>query len=492
MLASLLNDVVLPADAVIGGKRNAALSGERLDNFSPRDGRILNRVAACDEADVDVAVAVARVAFSQGTWRNLAPRARKAAMLRLAEMMEAQAEELAVLETLDTGKPIAETRRFDIPAALTTLRYYAEAVDKIHGETGPSGPERISWAVRDPLGVIGVIVPWNFPLHLAMWKIAPALALGNSVVVKPSELAPLTALRLGEMAQEAGLPSGVLNVVPGTGPSAGSALARHMDVDMIAFTGSGRVGRQLLRDAADSNLKRVTLELGGKSPHIVMADWDDLDAAAEAVAWGICYNQGQVCTAGSRLLVQRSIHAEFLARLEGTMRAIVPGDPLAPETRLGAMISDTHLASVRARIGAAVAEGAQLVCGGEQTREETGGWYLTPALLDHVRNEMMVAQEEVFGPVLAVIPFDTPEDALKIANDSHYGLAAGLWTRDIDLAHRFARRVRAGLVWINGWDSCDITMPFGGFGQSGFGRDRSLHALEKYGDIKSISLTVRP
>lgn len=492
MPASILDEIDLPTDAVIGGERQAARSGERLDNFSPRDGQVLNRVAACGKADVDVAVAAARAVFARGTWRHMAPRERKAAMLRLAGLMETRAEELALLETLDTGKPISETRRFDIPAAITSLRYYAEAVDKIHGETGPSGPERVSWAVRDPLGVIGVIVPWNFPLHLAMWKIAPAIALGNSVVVKPSELSPLSALRLGELAQEAGLPLGVLNVVPGTGAAAGSALARHMDVDMIAFTGSGRVGRQLLRDAADSNLKRVALELGGKSPHIVMADWDELDAAAEAVAWGICYNQGQVCTAGSRLLVQRSIHKDFVARVERVMRAIVPDDPLSPETRLGAMISAAHLDAVRTRITAAVTEGARLVSGGEQVREGTGGWYLTPALLDGVGNEMAIAREEVFGPVLSVIPFDTPESALRIANDSDYGLAAGLWTRDIDLAHRFARRLRAGLVWINGWDSCDITMPFGGFGQSGFGRDRSLHALEKYGDLKSISLAVRP
>ena len=397
---------------------------------------------------------------------------------------------MAVLESLDVGKPISNALGGDVPNAIRSLRYYAEALDKIYGEVGPEAPDRFSFVVHEPLGVIGAIVPWNFPLHMAMWKVAPALAMGNSVVLKPAEQSPLTALKLGELALEAGLPAGALNVVPGFGGEAGKALALHNDVDMIAFTGSGAVGSLLMQYSGQSNLKRVSLELGGKSPHIIFADCPDLDRAATEAAWGVFYNSGQVCTAGSRLLAQDSIADDFLDRLIRVARKIVAGDPLEPSTATGAMVSEEQMKTALRYIETAKREGGSLALGGSRTLADTGGFYVEPTVFDQVKPENTLAREEVFGPVLAVTRFKEPDDAIRIANDTNYGLAAGLWTKDISLAHRAAREIRAGLVWINGWDACDITMPFGGFKQSGFGRDRSLHALHKYADLKSVSITL--
>ncbi|MDE3115321.1 MAG: aldehyde dehydrogenase family protein, partial [Pseudomonadota bacterium] len=369
--------------------------------------------------------------------------------------------------------------------------WYAEALDKVYGEVGVSPANRLSYAVYEPLGVIGAIVPWNFPLHMALWKVAPALAMGNSVVLKPAEQSPLTALRLGELALEAGLPPGVLNVVPGFGETAGDALARHMDVDMIAFTGSGSVGRKLMIAAGQSNLKRVSLELGGKSPQIVFADCPDFDAAAEAAFWGVFYNQGEVCTAASRLLVQESVKDRLLERVLKIASEVHAGDPLDPSTKFGALISEQQMKTVLRYIETARNEGAALKLGGTRVRADSGGYYVDPTIFDAVDNRATLVREEVFGPVLAVLSFKDAEEALTLANDTDYGLAAGLWTSDLNLAHKAARRLRAGLVWVNGWDACDITMPFGGFKQSGFGRDRSLHALHKYADLKAISITLR-
>ena len=480
----------LPADAIVDGRVVGAADGARFDNIGPGDGRILGTVAAGGAADIDRAVQSARDAFEDGRWRDLAPRARKKIMHRLADLLEAHADELALLESLDTGKPISDARAVDIPLAIGTARYYAEAVDKLYGEVAPPVAGRLSYAVHAPLGVIGAIVPWNFPLHMAMWKVAPALAMGNSVVLKPAEQSPMTALRLGALALEAGLPAGVLNVVPGLGGAAGQALALHHDVDMIAFTGSGTVGRKLMTYSAESNLKRVSLELGGKSPQIVFADCPDLDAAAQAAAWGVFYNQGQVCTAASRLLVERTIRDEFLERVVAVARTIVPGDPLDPATRFGAIVSERQMRGVIGHIERARADGAALMLGGDRVRQDSGGFYVEPTIFG-VETGMTLAREEVFGPVLGVIGFDDEADALRIANDTVYGLAAGLWTAQIDRAHRMADRLRAGLVWVNGWDACDITMPFGGFKQSGFGRDRSLHALEKYADLKAVSISYK-
>jgi gamma-glutamyl-gamma-aminobutyraldehyde dehydrogenase len=490
-IAEAMSRLALPGLAVIDGALVEAASGATFDNVSPRDGKVLNRVSACESVDVDRTVASARAAFEDGRWRDLGPRDKKKILFRLADLMERDAEDLALLESLDVGKPIRDARAVDVPLAINTCRWYAEALDKVYGEVGASPIDRLSYAVHEPLGVIGAIVPWNFPLHMAMWKVAPALAMGNSVVLKPAEQSPLTALKLGELALEAGLPAGVLNVVPGLGAVAGEALALSMDVDMIAFTGSGPVGRKLMEYSARSNLKRVSLELGGKSPQIVFADCPDLDAAAQAAAWGVFYNQGEVCTAASRLLVEASIKDAFLEKVAAVAKGMVPGDPLDPETVFGAMVSERQMNTALDYIAAADRQGARRVLGGRRVRQDSGGFYVEPTIFDRVEAGHTLAREEVFGPVLGVMSFTTEAEAIALANDTVYGLAAGLWTSDINRALRGARRLKAGLVWINGWDACDITMPFGGFKQSGFGRDRSLHALHKYADLKSVSVTLR-
>lgn len=480
-----------PSQAVIDGRLRPSATGRSFENVTPRNGTVINRVAECDAADINTAVAAARRAFEDGRWRDLHYREKKRILFALADLMERDAETLAVLESLDVGKPIKDALNIDVPQAIRTLRYYAEALDKIYGEVGPETSDRFSFAVHEPLGVIGAIVPWNFPLLMAMWKVAPALAMGNSVVLKPAEQSPMTALKLGQLALEAGLPAGVLNVVPGFGATAGKALALHMDVDMIAFTGSGEVGRLLMQYSGQSNLKRVSLELGGKSPQIVFSDCPDLNAAAFHATWGIFFNQGEVCTAASRLLVHESIADPFLDKLLTIAKRIVPGDPLEPKTNFGAMVSAEQMQTALRYIEGATRDGAALRLGGKRAREESGGFYVEPTVFDKVTPEATLAREEVFGPVLAVIRFKDPEEAIRLANDTTYGLAAGLWTRDLSLAHRAAREIKAGLIWVNGWDACDITMPFGGFKQSGFGRDRSLHALHKYADLKSVSITIR-
>jgi gamma-glutamyl-gamma-aminobutyraldehyde dehydrogenase len=480
-----------PDQAVIDGRLQPSITGRTFDNVTPRNGTVINRVAECDAGDVDAAVVAARRAFDDGRWRSLHYREKKRILFALADLMERDAETLAVLESLDVGKPIKDALYIDVPQSVRTLRYYAEALDKIYGEVGPETSDRFSFTVHEPLGVIGAIVPWNFPLLMAMWKVAPALAMGNSVVLKPAEQSPLTALKLGLLALEAGMPAGVLNVVPGFGDTAGKALALHMDVDMIAFTGSGAVGRLLMQYSGQSNLKRVTLELGGKSPQIVFTDCADLNAAAFHAAWGIFFNQGEVCTAASRLLVQDTIADAFLDKLLTIAKRIVPGDPLEPKTNFGAMVSADQMHTALRYIEGAAREGAALRLGGKRARVESGGFFVEPTVFDQVAPETALAREEVFGPVLAVTSFKEPDEAIRLANGTVYGLAAGLWTRDVSLAHRAAREIKAGLVWVNGWDACDITMPFGGFKQSGFGRDRSLHALHKYADLKSVSITIR-
>ena len=481
----------LPSEPVIDGRLLPSLTGRTFANVTPRNGTVINQVEECGAADIDAAVTAARRAFEDGRWRNLHYREKKHILFALADLMERDAEMLAVLESLDVGKPIKDALNVDLPQAVRTLRYYAEALDKIYGEVGPETSDRFSFAVHEPLGVIGAIVPWNFPLLMAIWKVAPALAMGNSVVLKPAEQSPMTALKLGQLALEAGLPAGVLNVVPGLGETAGKALALHSDVDMIAFTGSGAVGRLLMQYSGESNLKRVSLELGGKSPQIVFADCPDLNAAASHAAWGIFFNQGEVCTAASRLIVHETIADAFLDQLLLIAKRIVPGDPLEPATNFGAMVSEEQMQNALRYIEHAAQEGAMLRLGGKRARAESGGFYVEPTVFDQVTPEAALAREEVFGPVLAVTRFSESDEAIRLANGTVYGLAAGLWTGDVSLAHRAAREIKAGLVWVNGWDACDITMPFGGFKQSGFGRDRSLHALYKYADLKSISITLR-
>ncbi len=481
-----LSKVTIRNQAFIDGKFQPSVSGVTMPCITPIDGSVVTKISACDASDVNLAVEAARRSFDKGVWRDMAPRDRRDVMLAFADNIDRHKEELALLETLDMGKPIYNTTYVDLRLVVQTIQYYAEAIDKIYDEIGPSPRDAVSMIVREPMGVIAAVTPWNYPLLMASWKFAPALATGNSIIMKPPEQASLTMLRTAEFAAEAGIPEGVLNVVPGDGEAAGAALALHEDVNGIVFTGSTAVGKLIMGYAAQSNMKRVALECGGKSPQIVMADCPDFDAAAQAAAWAVFYDQGQVCTAGSRLLVQQEIKQDFLEKVSAVAKELVPGDPLEPNTRFGAIVDETQMRSVLGYIEKGRSEGATLVCGGGQMLEDTGGCYVAPTVFDNVDNQMTIAQEEIFGPVISAIAFDSFDDAIRIANDTMYGLAAGVWTSDVNKAHKAARALRAGNVWVNCWNGSDITAPFGGFKQSGFGRDQSLHALDKYTELKSI------
>jgi gamma-glutamyl-gamma-aminobutyraldehyde dehydrogenase/4-guanidinobutyraldehyde dehydrogenase/NAD-dependent aldehyde dehydrogenase len=471
--------------ALINGQLSPAHSGRSFDCISPIDGRTLASVAACDAQDVDRAVAAARASFDRREWADQAPAARKRVLLDFAERVEGASAELALLETLDVGKPIRDSLNVDVPATVNCLRWYAEAIDKRYDEVAPTGCDTLALVTREPVGVVGAIVPWNFPMLMAAWKIAPVLAAGNSLVLKPSEKSPLSAIRLGQLALEAGVPPGVFQVLPGFGPTAGAALAAHMDVDCIAFTGSTATGKAVMQAAAQSNLKRVSLECGGKSPNIVMADYGDLERAARAAAYAIFFNQGEMCSAGSRLLVQESIREPLLEHIARIARTMAPGDPLDPATTLGAMVDETQTRRVLEYIGTGTSEGARLALGGRRVRSDSGGCYIEPTVFDGVTPAMRIAREEIFGPVLATLSFRDLDEALRIANDVSYGLAAAIWTRDLNSAHRAARALRAGVVYVNCYDADDITVPFGGYKQSGFGRDKSLHAFDKYTELKT-------
>ena len=474
--------------AFIGGAYVEALSGAQFDNVNPATGRVLGRISAGDVPDIERAVAAAKAAFEKGAWSRTKPAHRKKVLSAFAQSIFAHREELALLETLDMGKPISDSLKVDIPGAARAIQWYAEAVDKLYDEVAPTGPDALALVTREPIGVVGAIVPWNFPLVMAAWKIGPVLAAGNSLVLKPSEKSPLTAIRVAQLAIEAGLPPGVFNVVPGYGHTAGKALALSMDVGAIAFTGSTATGKLVMQYAAQSNMKRVSLECGGKSPNIVLADYPDLDRAATAAAYAIFFNQGEMCSAGSRLLVQRAARDAVLEKVAEIGRTMTPGDPLDPATRLGAIVDETQMKRVLGYIGTGREEGAKIALGGCRVREETGGYFVEPTVFDGVERSMRIAREEIFGPVLATITFDTVEQAIDIANDVDYGLAAAIWTRDVTTAHRTARALRAGTVYVNCYDADDITVPFGGFKQSGIGRDKSLHAFDKYMELKTTWL----
>ncbi|MFD5633069.1 aldehyde dehydrogenase [Streptomyces sp. NPDC127077] len=460
-------------------------SGAAFDAVSPRDGQVLTQVADGGSAEVDAAVAAARRAFDTGPWPRLAPAERGATLLRIADLLQERRADLALTVSLEMGKPVTDAYEIELRALINTFRWYGQLADKLTDESPHTAADALALVTREPAGVVGAVVPWNFPLTLAGWKVAPALAAGCTVVLKPSENSPLSALLLGRIATEAGLPPGVLNVVGGTGPVAGRAIGLHPDVDVLAFTGSTAVGRHFLHYAADSNLKRVWLELGGKSPNIILPDAPDLEKAAATAAWGIFFNQGEMCTAPSRLLVHASIAEQVTESVVRRARELRIGDPLDPSTEMGALVGEAHLGRVQDHIATGLADGARLRTGGSRTLTGTGGSYLEPTVFDRVDPGMRLAREEIFGPVLSVLTFDDLDEAVRLANDTEYGLAAGLWTSDLSTAHRVSRALRAGTVWVNCYEEGDLTVPFGGMKQSGNGRDKSAHALEKYTELKT-------
>jgi acyl-CoA reductase-like NAD-dependent aldehyde dehydrogenase len=471
--------------AFIGGRSVPARDGRVFEDVSPIDGRSICAVARCGAEDVASAVSAARESFERGVWRRMEPKERKRILRRFADAMRADADRLALLETRDVGKPIVNSVAVDAVNSADCIEYYAEFADKLYDEVAPTGPNDLALVRREPLGVVAAIVPWNYPLIISCWKVGPALLTGNSVVLKPAEQSPLSGIRLGELACEAGVPPGVFNVVPGLGEEAGQALARHPQVDLITFTGSTEVGRLMLRYAAESNLKRVALECGGKTPQVVFAD-ADLEAAASGIAWGIYYNSGETCHAGSRLIVHESAKDALLEAIRRITATITLGHPLDPATQMGALIDEGHMRRVLGYIDSGVADGARIALGGRQAMKETGGFYVEATVLDGVRPEMKVAREEIFGPVLAVMTFSDETQAVQLANDTPYGLAAAVWTADMNVAHRVSSALRGGSVWVNCFDRSTMATPFGGFKLSGSGRDRSPHAIDKYCDLKTI------
>lgn len=475
---------VRPGAHIIEGERHGASDGGEMDVISPLNGKVLTTIPRGTREDADRAIASARRAFEDGRWADLPPAARKRTLLKWADLIEANALELAVLGVRDNGTEIGMAFKAEPLSAVATIRYYAEAIDKLYGEIAPTDPSVLALVHRAPVGVVGAIVPWNFPLMIGAWKVAPALVAGNSVVLKPAETASLTLLRIAELALDAGIPPGVFNVVTGEGAVVGEAMGLSMDVDVLVFTGSGPVGRRLLEYSAKSNLKRVFLELGGKSPNIVFADAPDLTEAVKVSANGIFRNAGQVCVAGSRLLVERSIHDEFVSELAEFVKTMSVGNPLDPSTSAGAVNSLRQLDQNLRFVDEARSAG-RVVIGGARILEETGGYFMEPTIVTGVDPSDPIAQNEVFGPVVAVIPFDSEDEAVRIANGTDYGLAAAVWTRDLSRAHRMIRAIRAGVVHVNTYGGPDVTVPIGGVKQSGNGHDKSLHAFDKYLDLKT-------
>ncbi len=471
----------------INGRFVEGAGDQHIEVHNPATGELLTTVPDATQADVDAAVAAARASFESRSWRGKNPSERERILLRLADLIEQHKDELATLESAENGKTLREALRADVLPGVDAIRYYAGWVRRLYGETIPVDGSFLNYTLREPVGVVGAIVPWNYPTAIATWKLGPALACGCSVVLKPSEMTPLTALRIAEFCMEAGIPEGVVNVVTGYGWTAGEALGRHMDVDKISFTGSVRTARALLKASAESNLKRLSLELGGKSPNIIFPD-ADMDKAVNAAFWGVFANKGEVCSAGSRLLVHQEAHDQFLERLVQRACSMRVGDPLDPKTEMGSQISQAQLDRILAYIQAGKDEGAKLLCGGERDTEgaKAKGFFVKPTIFAEVKPSMKIAQEEIFGPVLSAIRFRDADQAIEIANGTIYGLVSAVWTRDIQLAHRMAGAIKAGSVWINTYNGFDSATPFGGYKQSGFGRDLGAYALEQYTNVKSV------
>ena len=474
----------------INGKRIESIDGDKIDKESPIDGKHLVSFSRGKRADIDAAVAVAYSCFNSGVWSDLAPAKRKEVLLNFAQLIKDNSNELALLETLDMGKPVDQSLNVDVSATVNCFRWYAEAIDKIYGEVAPTGRDALAYVIRQPIGVVGVVVPWNYPMIMTAWKLAPALATGNTIVLKPSERSPLTGLRLAELAKEAGIPDGVINVVNGFGHEAGEALALHPKVGALGFTGSTMVGKKMLAYASQSNLKRVYNELGGKSAVLVFNDYKDLERAAATIAGGMFYNQGESCNAPSRVLVQEDIADKFVELLKSRIQHHQPSDPLSGSAAMGAMVDKKHMQQVLSYIESGKAEGAICVAGGKQVMVESGGYYIEPTIFDQVKPHIKIAREEIFGPVLSVIRFKDEAEAIWLANDSDYGLQAGVWSDDVNRVHRVARKLHAGTVHVNQYDGDNITVPFGGVKQSGNGRDKSLHALDKYTELKTVWLYI--
>lgn len=486
----LRNKKIETQSLFIGNKQIPAQSEETIEVTSPIDGKFLTTIANANENDVDIAVTTARKSFESGSWSKAAPQERKKILNKFAELIEKNTIELAVLGVRDNGTEINMAIMAEPSSAAGCIRYYAETIDKMYGEIAPTSENILGLIHREPIGVIGAIIPWNFPLMIASWKFAPALSAGNSVVIKPAESASLSLLRIAELAAEAGIPDGVFNVITGDGEITGKALAMHMDVDVIAFTGSGVVGRKILGYSARSNLKRVYLELGGKSPNIVFADTQDIDKAVTQSLGGIFRNSGQVCVAGSRLIIEEAIADEFTDKLINESKKLIVGDPLDITSNIGAIASQDQLTKNLSYVKSAMAEGALLKSGGKQINQELGGFYMEPTVFSNINSDMQIAQEEVFGPVLSILTCKDEAEAVKIANATVYGLAAAVWTADISKAHRMVRSIRAGVVHVNCYGGADLTVPLGGVKQSGNGHDRSLHAIEKYTDLKTAWISL--